>query len=575
VVERPASVVKELVENALDAGATRVTVEVDGGGVDRITVTDDGTGMDPEDARLALERHATSKIRTSEDLAAIGTLGFRGEALPSIASVSRLVVTTSPDRSGLGTEVVADRGARPVVAPVRQARGTRVVVEDLFGNVPARRKFLKSTDAELRAISRVFIALALSRWDVHFTLAAKGKTLLELPAAKTSAERFSELLGAAAIGEVLEVTASSPGLELSGTLTRPDVTFASKTNQWLFVNGRSVKDGAVSHAAALAARETLREDRHPGWLLFLKADPALCDVNVHPQKEEVRFRDSAAVHSLIHRALGQALGEGKGARPLAGSSFQLRRAEPFSSPGRSFFSNGSAGIGTPVSEAISTWLSPPPPVTPAAWRHEEEPAVSPLGPLRFLGQYRDSFLVAESGDGLVLIDQHVAHERVRYERIVAELGQREPVSQWLLIPVSFEATATEALAMNRADSLLRGAGFLVSELSGRTWVVSAVPVETPSGAIVPFLKDFLSRLTQLPDEAGDESIPARAREVLAASLACRGAITINTRLRPEEATKLMEDLSRCADPFTCPHGRPIFLTLAHAELERRFGRSVT
>ena len=563
VVERPASVVKELVENALDAGATRITVEADGGGIERLVVTDDGCGMNAEDARLALERHATSKIRTAEDLAAIGTLGFRGEALPSIASVASLSLVTSSDRSGLGTEVVADRGARPIVTPARQPQGARVMVEDLFGNVPARRKFLKSPEAELRAVSKACIALALSRPAVHFTLLSRGRTVLDLPPAFSAANRFTELLGASELGEVLDVSGEAPGVTLTGAVTRPEVTFASKTNQWLFVNGRSVKDGTVSHAATLAAREVLRDDRHPGWVLFLECDPALCDVNVHPQKEEVRFRDPGTIHSLVHRALGQSLGGGKTATPLSGSSFQLRRATAFTPPG----APGRIG------ETPLTWLAAPPPVVPTGWREEDAAASSPLGPLHFLGQYRESFLVAEGEEGLVLVDQHVAHERVRYERILAELGKKEPVSQQLLIPVTFDATPAEALAMERADALLKAAGFLVSELSGRSFVVSASPADTPSGAIVPFLRDLLGKLAALPEETGDESVPGRAREALAASLACRGAITIHTKLRPEEAARLLADLARCADPFTCPHGRPIFLTLAHPELEKRFGRA--
>ncbi len=563
VVERPASVVKELVENALDAGATRITVEADGGGIERLVVTDDGCGMNAEDARLALERHATSKIRTAEDLAAIGTLGFRGEALPSIASVASLSLVTSSDRSGLGTEVVADRGARPIVTPARQPQGARVMVEDLFGNVPARRKFLKSPEAELRAVSKACIALALSRPAVHFTLLSRGRTVLDLPPAFSAANRFTELLGASELGEVLDVSGEAPGVTLTGAVTRPEVTFASKTNQWLFVNGRSVKDGTVSHAATLAAREVLRDDRHPGWVLFLECDPALCDVNVHPQKEEVRFRDPGTIHSLVHRALGQSLGGGKTATPLSGSSFQLRRATAFTPPG----APGRIG------ETPLTWLAAPPPVVPTGWREEDAAASSPLGPLHFLGQYRESFLVAEGEEGLVLVDQHVAHERVRYERILAELGKEEPVSQQLLIPVTFDATPAEALAMERADALLKAAGFLVSELSGRNFVVSASPADTPSGAIVPFLRDLLGKLAALPEETGDESVPAREREALAASLACRGAITIHTKLRPEEAARLLADLARCADPFTCPHGRPIFLTLAHPELEKRFGRA--
>ena len=307
VVERPASAVKELVENALDAGARRIAVDVEGGGIVRLDVTDDGSGMSREDARMALERHATSKIRSFEDLTRIGTMGFRGEALPSIASVSRLVLTTSPDASGLGTEVVAERGAPPRVSPARHPKGTRVVVEDLFGNVPARRKFQKSAEAELRAVVKTVTALALSRPDTAFTLRAGPRLLLDLPAAEGVAARFREVLGIAASTRPREVEFAFGGMTLTGAVTPAETTFPSRAHQWFFVNGRAIRDATVTHAISLATREVLRSDRHAAFTLFLTCDPELCDVNVHPQKLEVRFRDPSAVHSLVHRGLVHAL----------------------------------------------------------------------------------------------------------------------------------------------------------------------------------------------------------------------------------------------------------------------------
>ena len=319
VVERPASVVKELVENALDAGAGRVVVEVEGGGIARISVADDGCGMDPGDARLALERHATSKLRTSEDLGRIGSLGFRGEALPSIASVARLVLVTSPDGSGLGTEVVADRGETPVVRPARQTKGTRVVVEDLFGNVPARRKFLKSQDAEQRAVVKTLTALALSRPDVAFTLRAGERELLALPAAPSALERFAEVMGRGTLPRVLAVDFSHAGMRLTGAVSPPETTFASRTFQWLFVNGRAARDGSVAHATRLAAEEALLGERSPAWALYVTCPPEKVDPNVHPQKSEVRFLDPGAVHALVHRGLRAALTEGKSPTALPAS----------------------------------------------------------------------------------------------------------------------------------------------------------------------------------------------------------------------------------------------------------------
>ncbi|MGZ5430306.1 MAG: DNA mismatch repair endonuclease MutL, partial [Thermoanaerobaculia bacterium] len=580
VVERPASAVKELVENALDAGARRVRVDVEGGGIARIEVVDDGSGMSPGDARMALERHATSKIRTFQDLTSIGTMGFRGEALPSIASVSRLVLTTSPDESGLGTEVVAERSESPRVAPARHPKGTRVVVEDLFGNVPARRKFLKSAEAELRAVVKAVTALALSRPDVAFTLRAGPRLLLDLPAADGVASRFREVLGLAAPAPPRDVDFAFNGMTLTGAVTRPDATFPSRAHQWFFVNGRAIRDATVAHAVALATREVLRSDRHAGFALFLACAPELCDVNVHPQKLEVRFRDPGAVHALVHRGLVHALTGGKGAVAVGGEALEGERGRGREKE-RDFYEWGSGQGGTSAlgegaarygagggagagpapfgassgAESRTLLEAPATALSPSSYSQEVSSSSlssSPLGPIRLLGQYRDSFLVAEGEEGLVLIDQHVAHERVRYERFLWRLETSEVSSQSLLTPVTFEATPDEATLLSRSDDFFAEAGFVVSELSGRTFLVSATPPETPVSSVVPALRDTLARLAALPE--GSASSPALRREVLAASLACRGAITVNHRLAPAEAARLLADLAACRDPWTCPHG---------------------
>ncbi|HEY3349564.1 MAG TPA: DNA mismatch repair endonuclease MutL [Thermoanaerobaculia bacterium] len=584
VVERPASAVKELVENALDAGARRIAVEVEGGGVARISVVDDGSGMGPEDAALALERHATSKIRSFEDLTRVATMGFRGEALPSIASVSRLVLTTAPDDSGLGTEVVADRGAPPSIRPARHPKGTRVLVEELFGAVPARRKFLKSAEGELRAVVRALTTLALANPSVTFTLRAGERLLLDLPAATDAAARFREILGDSLPIAPLPVDFAHGGMKLAGAVTPPDVTFASRANQWLFVNGRAIKDATAAHAAALAAREVLRSDRHTGFALFLTCDPAACDVNVHPQKLEVRFREPNVVHSLVHRGLVAALTAGKGAVAVEGEAFGGReegRREDFFESGRGEGSGAwlgegparyGAGAGRYGADTRTLLDAIAPGLSPSSYSEENSSSFSssPLGSLRLLGQYRDSFLVAESEEGLVLIDQHVAHERVRYERFLARLEAASPASQALLTPLTFEAKPEEAALLARSDDLLASAGFAVSELSGRTFLVTAAPADVRASAVVPALRDFLDRLAALPD--GSAAAPALRREALAASLACRGAITIHHRLAPAEAARLLADLAACRDPWTCPHGRPILLSFADAEIEKRFGR---
>ena len=580
VVERPASVVKELVENALDAGAGAVTIEAEGGGVARLAVSDDGCGMEPEDALLALERHATSKVRTLEDLVRVATLGFRGEALPSIASVSRLVLTTSPDGSGLGSEVAAERGAPPRLRPARHPKGTRVVVEDLFGNVPARRKFLKGPEAELRAITRLVTALALSRPDVLFVLRSGERELLRLAPARDAGVRLAEVLGREAAGRIVPVSFSSHGLALSGAVTDPGLTYASRAHQWLFVNGRSARDATAQHAAQLAAREALRDDRFPGFALFLSSPPEACDVNVHPQKHEVRFRDPGAVHGVVHRGLLAALTAGKGAEELRGDLLLVP------APAAAGWGPGAPASGAAASalaETLGAWgegvLLPASAAGTARSSYAASASAvvetpSPLGTLRLLGQYRDSYLLAESEAGLVVVDQHVAHERVRYERIRADLDARAPAAQALLVPETFEASVEEAAAFEGAGTLLEAAGFGVSALAGRLLAVTAVPAGLPAGAAVATLREFLARVAALPDDGPDASaVPDRAKDALAASIACRGAITVHRRLAPEEATRLLADLARCRDPYTCPHGRPIFLTLAHAELLKRFRRT--
>jgi DNA mismatch repair protein MutL len=564
VVERPASVVKELVENALDAGARRVDVTLEGGGISRVTVTDDGCGMEPEDALLALERHATSKIHTLADLSAIGTLGFRGEALPSIASVSSFSLVTSPDESGLGTEVTAVRGERATARPARSPRGTRIVVEDLFGNVPARRKFLKGAEAELRAALRTVTALALARPDVSFTLSSGAHRLLDFPPAADESARFAELLGPSLRDAPLPVALSLGGMGVRGAVTPPSVTFASRVHQWFFVNGRAVKDATAAHAAALAAREVLPKDRHAGFVLFLSSGGEACDVNVHPQKLEVRFREPAAVHALVHRALAAALRGGKSAVPMRGSSLLAR-------PAPSFAAASAAPRAFSISEALATYgaLRTEEAAPSVAAYVKSPPAASPVGSLALLGQYRESFLVAEGEGGLVLVDQHAAHERVRYERIRARLLDGGAESQRLLVPVRFEARPDEAALLSRASDLLAAAGFLVSELSGGAFLVSAAPPDTPAVAVEPFLRDLLASLAEAPDGAASPKLA----DALAASLACRGAVTVNTRLGPAEAARLLADLARCEDPFSCAHGRPTLLTFPHPELVRRFGRS--
>ncbi|HYN42965.1 MAG TPA: hypothetical protein VE129_14395, partial [Thermoanaerobaculia bacterium] len=457
------------------------------------------------------------------------------------------------------------------------------------GNVPARRKFLKSEDAEQRAIVKTLTALALSRPEVAFTLRSGERELLALPAAPSALDRFAEVMGRSSVPNALPVSFAYAGMELSGAVSPPETTFASRTFQWLYVNGRSARDGSVAHAARLAAEEALLGERNPAWVLFVTCPPEKVDPNVHPQKSEVRFLEPSSVHSLVHRGLREALKQGKSATVLPASVL----SEPFARPASW---GDTPPAATALAESLGLWDvtggagvagaagaagagSSPLALhsTHAAWEVAPSSAAvaSPAGTLRLLGQYRESYLVAEGADGLVLVDQHVAHERVRFERIRDRLEGQGLASQALLSPVTFEAAPEEADALSRADAVLSAAGFSVSELAGRLFVVSAAPADCAAEKVVGVLRDLLGRLSDAAETGGPRSAESvsKMKDALAASLACRGAITVNRRLAPEEAARLLSDLSTCRDPWTCPHGRPILLTLAHTEVLKRFGRS--
>ena len=433
---------------------------------------------------------------------------------------------------------------------------------------------------------KTLTALALSRPEVAFTLRAGERELLALPAAPSALDRFVEVMGRGSLPGTLPVSFSYAGMRLAGAVSPPETTFASRTFQWLFVNGRAARDGSVAHAARLAAEEALLGERNPAWVLFVTCPPEKVDPNVHPQKSEVRFLEPSSVHSLVHRGLREALTEGKSATALPASVL----SEPFVRPA----SWGDAPpAATALAESLGLWDaagaggaavaagavpgSLAPHSTHASWEAAPSSAAvaSPVGTLRLLGQYRESYLVAEGADGLVLVDQHVAHERVRFERIRDRLEGQGLASQALLTPVTFEAAPEEADALSRADAVLSAAGFSVSELSGRLFVVSAAPADCAAEKVVGVLRDLLGRLSDAAETGGPRSAESvsKMKDALAASLACRGAITVNRRLAPEEAARLLADLSTCRDPWTCPHGRPILLTLAHAEVLKRFGRS--
>ena len=558
VVERPASAVKELVENALDAGASRVDVEIDGGGGDRILVRDDGSGMGPEDARLALERHATSKISSDEDLARVGTYGFRGEALPSIASVSRLTLTTSDGSTPEAVRLRIEYGGRASEEPAGRPRGTDVVVESLFAKTPARRKFLSSPEAEARAVAAAVTKAALGNPSVAFTLVSNGRQTLDAPAAVDRGSRILQVFGRATLGELEPFEAKSGPLRLAGYASRGSVTFPSRRYQYLFVNGRPVEDRALSRAIAQASREAIRVDRHPAVFLYLTAEPGAVDVNVSPSKTQVRFADAATAFRLVYHALHSALLSGKEERKLRSvpsGGIVAEGVAPYRDP---FAGGPGAPVGLPP--VPPTAAEPPGPT-------ESPPAARRTPDIVAIGQHRESYILASGEEGLLVIDQHAAHERTLYERIRDRIASGRMLSQRLLLRVLFEASPEEAETLAARFADLSAAGFEIEPMSGRSYAIAALPAEATDRDPAETLRVALAALA----EAGAAEEVER-RDRLAASVACRSAVTIRYHLAPEEIRRLIADWSKTQDRFTCPHGRPVVLAMSEEELEKYFKR---
>ena len=556
VVERPASVVKELVENALDAGATRIDVELDGGGVRRVLVRDDGTGMSRDDARLALERHATSKIASDEDLEDVASYGFRGEALPSIGSVAVLTLTTSDGSTPEATRLRVAWGGAPEQDAAARPRGTDVLVEDLFAKTPARKKFLASPEAEGRAAAASVTKAALANSAVAFSLRSSGRELLDAPAAVDRAARILQVFGRETLGELEAFEAKAGPLRVSGFVTRGSVTFGTRRFQYLFANGRPIEDRALSRAIGQASRDAIRTDRHPAVFLFLTAEPGTIDVNVSPAKTQVRFADGGTAYRLVYHAVQSALLAGKEERRLRSVP-----AEPFVAEPPAGYAAGepvSTGRPTPAATPVLPRAPAEPPAAPAEKR---PPEIVPIG------QHRESYILASGPEGLLIIDQHAAHERVLYERLRDRIASGRVLSQRLLVRAVFEAAPEEIETIGAHFEDLVAAGFEIEALSGRAYGIAALPAEARERAPAEMLREALARLAETGDAA-----PEERRDRMAAGIACRSAVTVRYHLAPEEIRRLLADWLRCADRFTCPHGRPVVLSMSEEELEKYFKR---
>jgi DNA mismatch repair protein MutL len=561
VVERPASVVKELVENALDAGARSVHVEIEAGGKGLIRVRDDGHGMGREDAELALERHATSKLETLADLSAIASHGFRGEALPSIASVSALVLRTRDDGSSGGTEVTVKHG-RPVhVKDVGHPRGTTVEVRDLFAAVPARRKFLRADSTEATHVAEAVTLLALARPGIGFSLRSGGRTLLEAPPVDSLGPRLFQVYGGHFLEDLVPVDGGTEWARTSGYVSRPDRPRPSRPNLRLFVNHRPVRDRAVSKAVMEAYRGAGGGERGFDAFVFLDVPPAVVDVNVHPAKTEVRFADTRTVWTAVERAVRQALSSGtKTELPRADTS-RVERAV------QRYLDSVPAASATAAEYGYAA--SEPPRVAEASGGMAEgagEPALVPL----VLGQHRQIYIVASDGEELVLVDQHTAHERVRFEGLLEDLGRRAVASQRLLTPVIIDLPPELRPVLDAHAAALGEMGYEVDGFGAGSTRVAAVPAvlgaRDPGPALERILRDLRER------ESGEWTV-AGARDRLAATLACHSAVRAGQSLTSDSMAAIVRDLFRTAHPTLCPHGRPTLVRLPREEVSRWFGRT--
>jgi DNA mismatch repair protein MutL len=560
VVERPASALKELLENSLDAGARAITVQLAAGGVELIRVEDDGVGIAREELALALARHATSKIASLEDLERVASLGFRGEALASIAAVSRLTLTSRRARDRHAWSISAEGARHSEPVPSSAAHGTTVEVRELYFNTPARRKFLRSEATEYAHCEEAFKRIALSRPDVGFSLRHNGRAQWHLKP-QPAAERVAALLGAEFAAAALALDERSGALRLHGAAGLPAHTRASRDAQYFFVNGRYVRDKLTAHAARQAYQDVLHHDRHPSYALFLELDAGAVDVNVHPTKTEVRFRDARGVHQFIFHALNKTL-----SRTVAGAAPAAAAGPAATPPPAAYRQRAIAlGVAQPAAfyETLLRGTAAAPPPAPAAAADGEPP------PLGFaLAQLGGAYILAENRNGLVIVDMHAAHERILYEKLKQALDGREVPMQPLLVPAAFSADALDvAVAEEHAQTLAR-IGFEIAPSSPTTLVVRAVPAMLADADAAALARDVLREVR----EFGASRVLTERRNELLSTMACHAAVRANRRLGAAEMNALLREMEATERSGQCNHGRPTWREITLAELDRLFMR---
>lgn len=562
VIERPASVAKELIENALDAGAAKIELFVEGGGERRLCVADDGEGMTREDLLLAIQRHTTSKISSEEDLFNIRTLGFRGEALASIVEVSKTVITSKSDASPEGVRVEIEGGRVLAVKAAGRARGTTVDVRELFFNVPARRKFLKSEKTEFFHIVRVVKRFALAYPNVHFRLEHNKKTVLDLPPSSELRQTIAQLYTPELARALLDVHTAIPGITVRGLVSPSQITRSDRSEQFLFVNGRFVKDSQINYAISQAYESAIKSDQYLYIFLFIEIDPRAVDVNVHPQKAEVRFAEPIKVQAVVKQAITKALTSAHAVPRLEKPTPPL--APPLKWEGKKSEVRSEQGEEFNLRKELRELRQQPfvsPPVSPA-----------PTPSFRILGQLHGTYILVQTESGLEIIDQHVAHERILYEKFLTQLREQRVIRQRLLIPITIEMPPDKAeLLAAHLTELDERLGIGIEHFGGGTFILRDWPhVLTSDWSKSEFASTIERALAVLEHEA--EPTLEELAKTLAARVACEAAVVKNKPLRPEEMTELVRQLKQTQNPYSCPHGRPIVLAYSLEELEKRFGR---
>lgn len=610
VVERPASVVKELVENALDAGATRVDIEIEQGGAKLIRVRDDGSGIGESDLPLALSRHATSKITTLDDLEAVGTLGFRGEALASISSVSRLALTSRTEEQEAAARVeVEGRDMDASISPAAHPVGTTVEVRDLFFNTPARRKFLRTEKTEFNHVDECIRRQALSRFDAGFTLRHNQRVVQSLRPAESELDRerrIGSLCGQQFIDNAVLIDAEATGLRLWGWVALPTFSRSQADLQYFFVNGRVIRDKLVAHAVRQAYRDVLYNNRHPAFVLYLEVDPATVDVNVHPTKHEVRFRDGRLVHDFIFRTLHRALADVRPDDHLRGAVAQSFGREEASSPVAEHHTPSSvqsSGYGASgYSGAMGSFDRPAPPQSNQQWQASDQMAFyqslnegggvetqggqQPVGsqpgfvttppqdgeeepPLGYaIAQLHGIYILAQSRAGMIVVDMHAAHERITYERMKRALVEQDLKSQPLLVPVSLAVSQKEAALAESHGQELQQLGLQIERIGPETLAVRQIPALLRGADTEQLVRDVLADVIE---HGQSDRVEAMTHELLG-TMACHGSVRANRQLTIPEMNSLLRDMEATERSGQCNHGRPTWTLVTLSELDKLFLR---